>query len=70
MRTVLVSNTTYFVEFSDSCYLWIGTERGLQRMDIIEGRQSIMGMMMAFIPLETNARAVIRGRRETFGSGP
>ncbi len=58
----LVSNTTYFVEFSDSCYLWIGTERGLQRLDIIGGDTKYYGYNDGFFPLETNARAVIRGK--------
>jgi ligand-binding sensor domain-containing protein/serine phosphatase RsbU (regulator of sigma subunit) len=58
----LVSNTTYFVEFSDSCYLWIGTERGLYRLDIIGGDTKYYGYNDGFFALETNARAVARGK--------
>lgn len=55
------SNTTYFVEFSDSCSLWIGTERGLQRMDIISGSSKYYGYDDGFYPLETNQKAICRG---------
>ncbi len=55
------SNTTYFVEFSDSCTLWIGTERGLQRMDIISGSTKYYGYDDGFYPLETNQKAVCKG---------
>jgi len=55
------SNTTYFVEFSDSCSLWIGTERGLQRMDIISNQTKYYGYEDGFYPLETNQKAICRG---------
>lgn len=55
-------NTTYFVEFADSCSLWIGAERGLRKLDIISGHSKYFGYDDGFYPLESNARAVTRGK--------
>lgn len=57
----LTSNTTYFVEFTDSVTLWIGTERGLRMLDITSGETNFYGYDDGFYPLETNARAVAKG---------
>ncbi len=56
------TNITYFVEFSDNTSLWIGTERGLHRMDIISGITKYYGYDDGFYPLETNQKAVCRGK--------
>jgi serine phosphatase RsbU (regulator of sigma subunit) len=56
------ANTAYFVEFADSCFLWIGTERGLIRLDNFSGSVRRYGYSDGFTPVETNARAVAKGR--------
>ncbi|MDX2432888.1 MAG: SpoIIE family protein phosphatase, partial [Bacteroides sp.] len=57
-----LTNTTFFVEFSDNTSLWTGTERGLHRLDIITGITKYYGYDDGFYPLETNQRAVCRGK--------
>ena len=56
------ANTAYFVEIADSCFLWIGTQRGLIRLDNFNGSVKRYGYSDGFTPVETNARAVTKGR--------
>lgn len=62
MESGISANTAYFVEFADSCFLWIGTERGLIRLDNFSGSVRKYGYSDGFSPVETNARAVTKGR--------
>jgi ligand-binding sensor domain-containing protein/serine phosphatase RsbU (regulator of sigma subunit) len=57
-----VFNTTYFVECADSTHLWVGTERGVCRIDSRSGVWDFYGYDDGFYPLETNARAVSGGK--------
>jgi ligand-binding sensor domain-containing protein/serine phosphatase RsbU (regulator of sigma subunit) len=57
----LVSNSTYFVEFKDSVSLWIGTNLGINVLNIETGDISLYGDDEGFYPLETNERAISRG---------
>lgn len=57
----LVSNTTYFVEFKDSVTLWIGTNLGINTLNIETGEISLYGDDEGFYPLETNERAISKG---------
>jgi len=57
----LVSNSTYFVEFKDSISLWIGTNLGINVLNIETGEISLYGDAEGFYPLETNERAISKG---------
>ncbi|MCK4879730.1 MAG: hypothetical protein KAS82_03685, partial [Bacteroidales bacterium] len=57
----MVSNSTYFVEFTDSVSLWIGTNLGINVLNIETGEFSFYGDDEGFYPLETNERAVSKG---------
>jgi ligand-binding sensor domain-containing protein/serine phosphatase RsbU (regulator of sigma subunit) len=57
----LVSNSTYFVEFADSVSLWIGTNLGINVLNIESGEISFYGYNEGFYPIETNARAISKG---------
>lgn len=57
----LVSNSTYFVEFTDSISLWIGTNLGINVLNIKTGDIDFYGYDEGFYPLETNARAISKG---------
>ncbi len=57
----MVSNSTYFVEFTDSVSLWIGTNLGINVLDLSTGEFSLYGDDEGFYPLETNERAVSKG---------
>jgi ligand-binding sensor domain-containing protein/serine phosphatase RsbU (regulator of sigma subunit) len=57
----LVSNSTYFVEFADSVSLWIGTNRGINVLNIETGEIDLYGYNEGFYPLETYARAISHG---------
>lgn len=54
----LVSNSTYFVEFRDSVSLWIGTNLGINVLNMETGEITLYGDDEGFYPLETNERAV------------
>ena len=58
----LVSNSTYFVEFRDSVSLWIGTNLGINVLNIETGDISHYGNDEGFYPLETNGRAISKGK--------
>ncbi len=57
----LTSNVVYFLEFSDSTLLWLGTEKGLYRYDLVTGAIKYYGVEDGFYPLETFRGAVTRG---------
>jgi len=58
----MVSNSTYFVELIDSVSLWIGTNLGINVLDLATGEFSLYGDAEGFYPLETNERAVSKGK--------
>ena len=57
----LISNSTYFVEFTDSVSLWIGTNLGINVLNIETGEISFYGYDEGFRPLEPYARAISKG---------
>ncbi|MEN8156570.1 MAG: SpoIIE family protein phosphatase, partial [Bacteroidota bacterium] len=57
----LTSNVVYFLEFSDSTLLWLGTEKGLYRYNVVTGATKYYGVEDGFYPLETFRGAVTRG---------
>lgn len=65
----LVSNSTYFVEFKDSVSLWIGTNLGINVLNIETGEISLYGDDEGFYPLETNERAISSGMHGEFWIG-
>jgi ligand-binding sensor domain-containing protein/serine phosphatase RsbU (regulator of sigma subunit) len=65
----LVSNSTYFVEFADSVSLWIGTNLGINVLNIKTGEVSLYGYDEGFYPLESYARAISRGKGGEFWIG-
>jgi len=54
----LTSNAIYFLHFTDSTSLWLGTEKGLFRYDIDAGSSAYYGLEEGFYPLETYLGAV------------
>jgi len=58
----MVSNSTYFVEFADSVSLWIGTNLGINVLNLETGEFSLYGDDEGFYPLETNERAISKGK--------
>ncbi len=64
----LSSNMNYFVEYANG-YLWIGTERGIDRLDLINLEVDYYGTMEGFYPLETNAGAVCAGEKGSLWMG-
>jgi ligand-binding sensor domain-containing protein/serine phosphatase RsbU (regulator of sigma subunit) len=65
----LVSNSTYFVEFADSVSLWIGTNLGINVLNIETRTIDFYGYDEGFYPLETNARAISKGVDGAFWIG-
>ncbi len=59
-ETGLTSNSTFFVEFVDNRSLWIGTERGINVLDIVSGEVIYYGFEDGFFPLETTSRAITK----------
>jgi ligand-binding sensor domain-containing protein/serine phosphatase RsbU (regulator of sigma subunit) len=57
----LISNSTYFVEFTDSVSLWIGTNLGINVLNVATGKIRKYGYDEGFYPLEPNARAISKG---------
>lgn len=57
----LESNTCYFVELADSVSLWIGTNLGLNMLNIETGEMFFYGYDEGFYPLESNERAISKG---------
>lgn len=60
MENGLTSNAIAFVETSEPNTLWIGTNLGLNVVDIGSGTISVYGQEEGFYPLEPFARAVAR----------
>jgi ligand-binding sensor domain-containing protein/serine phosphatase RsbU (regulator of sigma subunit) len=58
----LTSNAIYFLHFSDSTSLWLGTEKGLYKYDTENGDSRYYGIEEGFYPLETYLGAVTSGR--------
>jgi len=56
----LISNAISFVELYDSSTLWIGTNRGINVLDLESGNISVYGQEEGFYPLEPYARAVVK----------
>jgi ligand-binding sensor domain-containing protein/serine phosphatase RsbU (regulator of sigma subunit) len=65
----LVSNSTYFVEFADSVSLWIGTNLGINVLNIETGEVTFYGYDEGFYPLESYARAISNGKGGEFWIG-
>jgi ligand-binding sensor domain-containing protein/serine phosphatase RsbU (regulator of sigma subunit) len=59
----LISNAISFVEQHDSATLWIGTNRGINVLDLETGNISLYGQEEGFYPLEPYARAVVKDSR-------
>lgn len=57
----LISNSTYFVQFTDSVSLWIGTNLGINVLNVETGEVDFHGYDEGFYPLESFARAISRG---------
>ncbi len=60
MENGLISNAISFVEMYDESTLWIGTNRGINVLDVATGAISVYGQEEGFYPLEPYARAVVR----------
>ena len=58
MENGLISNAISFVEPYDTSSLWIGTNKGINVLDIKSGSLSVYGQEEGFYPLESYARAV------------
>jgi ligand-binding sensor domain-containing protein/serine phosphatase RsbU (regulator of sigma subunit) len=56
----LISNAISFVEPYDSTTLWIGTNMGINVLDLKTGSLSVYGQEEGFYPLEPYARAVAK----------
>jgi len=65
----LVSNSTNFVEFADSVSLWIGTNLGINVLNIETGKITLHGYDEGFYPLETYSRAISKGNEGDFWIG-
>ena len=65
----LVSNSTYFVEFADSVTLWIGTNLGINVLNVETGEMYLHGYDEGFYPLEPFSRAISRGEDGEFWIG-
>jgi len=65
----LISNSTYFVEFADSLSLWIGTNQGINVLNIETGEVDLHGYDEGFYPLESYARAISKGDKGEFWIG-
>ena len=65
----LISNSTYFVEFADSVSLWIGTNQGINVLNIETGEIDLHGYEEGFYPLESYARAISKGEGGEFWIG-
>lgn len=65
----LISNSTYFVEFADSVSLWIGTNQGINVLNIETGEVDLHGYDEGFYPLESYARAISKGKQGEFWIG-
>ncbi|MCD4710389.1 MAG: hypothetical protein K8R52_06040, partial [Bacteroidales bacterium] len=65
----LISNSTYFVEFADSVSLWIGTNLGINVLNIETGEITLYGYDEGFYPLEPYARAISKGLGGEFWIG-
>ncbi len=57
----LVSNSAYFVEFADSVSLWIGTNLGINVLNIQTGEIDFYGSDEGFYPLESYTRSISKG---------
>lgn len=56
----LISNSISFVELYDSNSLWIGTNKGINVLDMESGQISVYGQEEGFYPLEPYARALAK----------
>jgi len=65
----LISNSTYFVEFVDSVSLWIGTNQGINILNIETGEIDFKGYDEGFYPLESYSRAISKGEDGDFWIG-
>ncbi|MCK4989643.1 MAG: hypothetical protein KAS29_04120, partial [Bacteroidales bacterium] len=65
----LISNSTYFVEFADSVSLWIGTNLGINVLNIESGEISFHGYDEGFYPIESYERAISKGEKGEFWIG-
>lgn len=65
----LISNSTYFVEFADSVSLWIGTNLGINVLNIESGEISLHGYDEGFYPIEPYERAISKGEKGEFWIG-
>ncbi len=65
----LISNSTYFVEFADSVSLWIGTNLGINVLNIESGEIRLHGFDEGFYPIESYERAISKGENGEFWIG-
>ncbi|MCK5693550.1 MAG: SpoIIE family protein phosphatase, partial [Bacteroidales bacterium] len=65
----LISNSTYFVEFADSVSLWIGTNLGINVLNIESGEIKLHGYDEGFYPIEPYERAISKGEEGEFWIG-
>jgi len=65
----LISNSTYFVEFADSVSLWIGTNLGINVLNIESGEIRLHGYDEGFYPIEPYERAISKGVKGEFWIG-
>jgi len=65
----LISNSISFVELYDSLTLWIGTNRGINVLDLESGEIALYGQDEGFYPLEPYARALAKSEDGTLWIG-
>lgn len=69
MERGLISNSISFVEVYDSGTLWIGTNRGINVLDLETGDLALYGQDEGFYPLESYASAIAKSGDGTMWIG-